>query len=221
VEIFRALAERMGFDDECFRDTDDDMIRALLASDHPFVQGITLDRLEREHFVRLSISPEGSAFLPFANGGFGTPSGKCELDKPNLAYTPPVESRLGSSDLRERFPLELVSSKNDDSMNSTFGNRLETDGQTSVLQMDSSDAAPRGIESGDHVRVFNDRGSVLMVAEVDGRVRRGVVRAPSVRWPKHSPNRHGINVLTSDRLTDMGGGPTIYSCLVQVEKCGD
>jgi anaerobic selenocysteine-containing dehydrogenase len=221
VEIFRALAERMGFDDECFRDTDDDMIRALLASDHPFVQGITLDRLEREHFVRLSISPEGSAFLPFANGGFGTPSGKCELDKPNLAYTPPVESRLGSSDLRERFPLELVSSKNDDSMNSTFGNRLETDGQTSLLQMDSSDAAPRGIESGDHVRVFNDRGSVLMVAEVDGRVRRGVVRAPSVRWPKHSPNRQGINVLTSDRLTDMGGGPTLYSCLVQVEKCGD
>jgi anaerobic selenocysteine-containing dehydrogenase len=221
VEIFRALAERMGFDDRCFRDSEDDMIRTLLGSEHPFLRGITLERLDVEHSIRLNISPEGTPFVPFAKGGFGTASGKCELDKANLAYTPPVESRLGSEDLRTRYPLELVSSKNDDSMNSTFGNRPDTDGQTAVLEMDAVDAAPRGIESGDRVRIFNDRGNVLMMAAVDGRVRPGVVRAPSVRWPKSMPNRTGINVLTSDRLTDMGGGPTFYSCLVQVEKCGD
>jgi anaerobic selenocysteine-containing dehydrogenase len=197
------------------------MIRTLLASGHPFLDGITLDQLDREHWVRLKISAEGTPFLPFANGGFGTASGKCELDRPNLAYVPPTESRLGSDDLRARYPLELVSSKNDDSMNSTFGNRPDTDRDTAVLQMDAGDALPRGIETGDRVRVFNDRGSVLLKAEVDGRVRAGVVRAPSVRWPKLSANREGINVLTSDRLTDMGGGPTFYSCLVQVEKCGD
>src|SRR5450432_306356 len=79
VEIFRLLAGRMGFEDQCFRDSEDDMIRTLLNSDHPFVKGITLEQLDREHSVRLNVSPEGTPFLPFAQGGFGTPSGKCEF----------------------------------------------------------------------------------------------------------------------------------------------
>jgi anaerobic selenocysteine-containing dehydrogenase len=115
----------------------------------------------------------------------------------------------------------LVSSKNDDSMNSTFGWRADVDGQTSVLDMHEADAGQRGIRDGDAVRVFNDRGSVLLRARVDGGVRSGVVRAPSVRWNKRSPDHNGINVLTSDRLTDKGGGPVFYSCLVEVARCGD
>ena len=74
---------------------------------------------------------------------------------------------------------------------------------------------------GDRVRVFNDRGSCLLRAEVDGLVREGVVRAPAVRWGKLSADGHSANALTSDRLTDIGGGPVFYSCLVQVERCGD
>ncbi|MEO8131394.1 MAG: molybdopterin dinucleotide binding domain-containing protein, partial [Bryobacteraceae bacterium] len=221
VEIFRLLAQRMGFEDSCFRDTEDDMIRTLLASEHPHVKGITLEQLERENYVRLHISEPGTAFLPFAQGGFGTPSGKAELGKDNLEYTAPVESRLGSQDLRERFPLELISSKNDDSMNSTFGNRADTDAQTDRLAMCAADAAARSIEHGDRVRVFNDRGSCLLTADVDGVVNAGVVRAPSVRWGKKSANGQGINALTQETLTDLGGSPAFYSCLVQVERCGD
>ena len=221
VEIFRLLAERMGFDDACFRDTEDDMIRTLLASGHPFLEGITLERLDRERSVRLNVAPEGEPFLPFAKGQFGTASGKCEFAAESLDYVPPVESRLGSERLRSRFPLELIASKNDDSMNSTFGNRPGTDRQTSLLAMDESDARRRGIASGDRVRVFNDRGSCFYTAQVDGVVREGVVRAPSVRWNKLGSNGYSVNVLTSDRLTDLGGGPTFFSCLVEVEKCGD
>lgn len=221
VEIFRLLAERMGFDEPCFRDSEDDMIRTLLASEHPFLSGITIERLDREHSVRLNVAREGEPFLPFANGGFGTRSGKCEFSAEALEYVPPVESRLGSAELRVRFPLEMISSKNDDSMNSTFGNRAGVDQQTSILAMHEVDAAPRGIESGDRVRAFNNRGSCFLTAEVNGGVRQGVVRAPSVRWNKLASNGHGANVLTSDRLTDIGGGPVFYSCLVEVEKCGD
>ena len=126
-----------------------------------------------------------------------------------------MESRLGAAELRAKYPLELVSSKNDDSMNSTFGYQAGTDRQTSVLWMHEEDAEPRGIRSGDAVRVFNDRGEVLLRAEVDGKVRDGVVRAPAVRWGRNA------NALTSDRLTDIGGGAVFYSCLVQVEKCED
>jgi anaerobic selenocysteine-containing dehydrogenase len=171
--------------------------------------------------VRLNVSAPGTPYQPFAQGGFGTPDGKCEFKPQDLNYVPPVESRLGDEELRTRFPLEMVSSKNDNSMNSTFGNRDETDYETSRLWMHTADAATRSIADGDLVRVFNERGSVMLQAYVNGGVRPGVVRGPSVRWPKRSPNKMGINVLAQPKLTDIGGGPTFYSCLVQVERCGD
>ena len=225
VETFRALALRMGFDDPCFRDTEDDMIRTLLDSGHPFLDGITLERLDRERFVRLNVAPgtasKDAPFLPFAQGGFGTPSGKCEFGAETLEYTPPVESRLGDETLRGKYPLELISSKNDDSMNSTFGNRDAVDEDTAILHLHPSDAEARAICTGDRVRMFNDRGSLLLKAHVDGVVQAGVVRSPSTRWLKRASDARNVNVLTSDRLTDIGGGPTFYNCLVQVERCGD
>ena len=73
------------------------------------------------------------------------------------------------------------------------------------------------IEEGDRVRVFNLRGEITLVAHVNGAVRPGVVAA-RLNWAKLSPNDTNINVLTSDRLTDLGAGATFYSALVQVEK---
>jgi len=217
VEIFRLLAERMGFDDSCFQDSEDEMIRTLLDSEHPFIKGITLEQLDREHFVRLRI-PE--PFLPFANG-FGTSDRKCHFHAETLDYTPPVESRLGAAELRAKYPLELISPKNDDSMNSTFGHRDAVDQQTATLEMHPVDAARRGIGDADRVRLFNDRGSCVLEAHVDGTVPQGVVATRSVRWGKRAPDRRNVNVLTSEVLTDVGGGPTFYSCLVEVERIGD
>ncbi len=219
VEAFRQMAFRMGFEEPCFRDSEDDMIRTLLDSDHPFIKGITLEELDRVHSVRLKVAPNGDPFLPFAEGGFATASGRCELRIPD--YAPPIESRFGSPALTAKYPLELISPKNDDSMNSTFGNRPDTDRQTAILDMHADDAAERGIVSGDAVRLYNGRGSCLLVAKVNGATRRGVVVAPAVRQPKHAPGGRTVNALTSGRLTDVGNGATFYSCLVQVEKSGD
>jgi len=221
VEFFRLLAACMGLEDTCFHDTDDDMLRTLLASDHPFIKGITLEQLDREHSVRLQIAPGNEPFLPFANGVFATPSGKCEFGAEALDYEPPVESRLGSFAKKSQYPLEMITAKAHDSMNSTFGNASWAQRETAVIQINRSDAAQRGISNGDRVRVFNGRGSCLLTADVDGAVEPGVVSAPSVRWGKLAPETGHVNMLTSDRLTDLGGGPTFYSCLVEVEKCGD
>jgi anaerobic selenocysteine-containing dehydrogenase len=218
TEVFRRLARRMGFEDACFSDTEDDMMRTVLDSGHPFLDGISLERLDREHSVRLRI---GDPFLPFANGGFGTPSGKCEFHAETLGYEPPVESRAGDRGLAARFPLEMISPKNGNSMNSTFGNRSEVDAQTAVVTLHPADAAPRGIGTGDAVRIFNDRGQCVLRASVSDTIAEGVVCAPSVRWPKLAPDGNTVNMLTSQRLTDKGGGPAFYSCLVQVEKIGD
>ena len=218
VDVFRQLALRMGFSDPCFRDSEDDMIRTLLDSPHPFVRGITLEELERDRSVRLRL-PE--PFQPFSAGGFGTPDGKCHFHAEDLDYTPPVESRHGDTSLRRKYPLELISPKNDDSMNSTFGHRDAVDLQTATLHLNAADAGQRGIHSSDQLRVYNDRGSCVLVAQVDDTVRPGVVCAPAVRWGKRAPGKRSINALTSERLTDSGGGPTFYSCLVQVERIGD
>jgi anaerobic selenocysteine-containing dehydrogenase len=218
VEVFQLLAKRMGFNDPCLYESEDDMIRTLLDSDHPFVKGITLEELDREYFVRLRIP---QPFLPFAEGNFGTASGKCEFHSETIDYTPPVESRHGDAELRGKYPFELISPKNDDSMNSTFGHRDEVDRQTATLHVHAEDAARLGIQENDQVRVFNGRGSCILSASIDGAVRPGVLCAPSVRWNRRAPGKRGLNVLTSERLTDAGGGPTFYSCLVQVEKIGD
>jgi anaerobic selenocysteine-containing dehydrogenase len=217
-EVFRRLAARMGFGDACFRDTDDDMIRTALGSGHPFLDGITLDRLESEHSVRLRVP---DPFRPFAEGGFGTPSGKCDFRAETLGFEPPVESRAGDRKLAARYPLELISPKNDDSMNSTFGYRPDTDAHTAVLTIHPDEAKPRGIATGDAVLIFNDRGKCVLRAHVLPTVARGVVCAPAVRWPKLAPGGNSVNMLTSQRLTDKGGGPTFYSCLVEVQKAGD
>jgi anaerobic selenocysteine-containing dehydrogenase len=216
VEIFRLLAKRLGFADACFDDTEDDMIRALLASPSPYLRGITLERLDAERSIRLAVSPSGEPFLPFAAGGFKTSSGKFEFGAPSLAYTPPVESRWGDAALAREYPLELISAKNDDSMNSTFGHRAAVDTQTSVLSIHPLDAAPRGIVQGMPVEVFNGRGACFLRAEFDDQLPQRVLRARSVRWNKHAPARMGVNHLTSERLTDLGDGPTFYSCLVDV-----
>ena len=215
TEVFRQLAARMGFDEPCFQASDDDMIRTLLTGGHPFLNGITLERLEAEHSVRLNL---GETFLPFANGGFGTPSGKCEFRAESLSYEAPVESRAGDQTLARRFPLELITPKNDDSMNGTFGYKADVDAQTAVLVMHPADAAPRGIVSGDQVRLRNDRGTCVLTAEVAEKVAVGVISATAVRWPKLSPGGNSVNMLTTQRLADLGGGPAFYNCLVEAER---
>lgn len=221
VEVFRELGLRMGFDDECFRESEDDMIRGLLHSGHPFLEGITLEQLEREHSVRLKVAPNGDAYQPYREGGYGTPDGKCDFRAESLDYQPPVESRHGSDELRREYPLELISPKNDDSMNSTFGHRDAVDLQTATAHISPADAAARGIRTSDQVRIFNGRGSVILIATVDDSVPPGVVCAPAVRWGKRASDKRNVNAVTSDRLTDMGGGPTFYSCLVELERIGD
>ena len=216
-EVFRRLAKYCGFTEPCFTETDDNLIRTALTSGHPFLNDISLERLEQERSIRLNVSPAGEPFLPFANG-FSTPDGKCDLGAAGLDYVPPVESRGGDQVLRSRFPLELISPKSHNAMNSTFGGTAALNAETAALTVHPADAASRNIASGDRLRIYNERGEAFLFAHVAHEVMPGVVATPSVRWAGASPNGRNINALVSERLTDIGGGPTFYSCLVEIEK---
>jgi anaerobic selenocysteine-containing dehydrogenase len=218
TEIFRRLAGRMGLDEACLQDSDDEMIRQTLASTSKFLRGITLEELDRMHFIRLRVTQGCEPFLPFAEGGFGTSDGRFHFHASTLDYRPPVESRYGEPSLIDRFPLEMISPKNDDSMNSTFGNREDVDRQTSIVKIHPIDAQKRNIRSGDQVRLYNERGSIEFQACVGDTVVTGVVSVPSTRWPSKASDGKNVNILTSERVTDIGNGPVFYSCMVQVER---
>ncbi len=251
VDLFRALAERMGFEDNCFQETVDSMIDRALDSPNPRLKGITRNRLESAHRIRLNfesstthvgmgrvgtgaspVQAERSSaaaaepFLPFAEGNFPTPSGKAEfysetlqrqgLD-PVVAFTPPEESRHGSK--ATGFPLELLARKPDNHLNSSFANVPSVRAMEpwiGDLEMHPADARARGVRDGDRVRAFNSRGEIVLQARVDGSVAPGVVAA-RLDWARFSPGGHNINVLTSEKLADMGNAATFYSVCVEVE----
>jgi molybdopterin guanine dinucleotide-containing S/N-oxide reductase-like protein len=243
VELFRCLASRMGFDDECFSESVDEMIDGALTSRNPCLQGITRERLEREGHVRLNFNGKWSVasgqpeqqngepnlaepFLPFAHGNFRTPSGKAELYSeamkalgldPVVEFTPPAESRHGTD--RTKFPLELLARKADNFLNSTFSNlsSVQSMEDGDLLEMHSTDAQARGIVDGSAVRVYNNRGEIFLKVRVDGAVQPGVVSA-RLHWAKLSPGFRNINVLTSEKLSDLGNSATFYSVLVEVES---
>ncbi len=236
VWLFSQLAQTMGFTQQCFRDTEEQLIRQALAigldgrSKNPGMEHITFEDLKEQGHIPLAFhrEPESAPFLPFASGPLPTPSGKIEFYSAALAakgqdpvpsFIPPVESRW--SENAKRFPLEFLSRKADNYMNSTFANldthrRMEA-GTSQRLEMHPADAKIRGIADGDKVRVWNDRGEILLTALVDGRVAEGVV-AGRMDWAKYNEGEVNVNALTSERLTDIGAGATFYSVLVDVAK---
>ena len=226
AEVFRRLAARMEFTEECFRDSDDDLARQAIGSGHANLAGIDWDTLKKNGWQRLALP---KTFAPFAKGGFHTPSGKCEFysealkaqgHDPLPGYNPPAESVASNPALAARYPLAFISPPVRNFLNSSFANLKrfrDLEGEPS-LELHSADAAARGIREGDAVRVFNDRGSFTLRARVNDKPRRGVVVAPSVWWKKHSPDRRNANELTSQRTADMGGAATFYDCLVEVER---
>ena len=215
TEIFRLLAARMGFTEPCFADDDLSLCRQT------YGDSVDFDALLRDGFVHL---PWPDA--PFAQGGFPTPSGKCEFNSPRLAdagldplpdYLPNYERPAPGS----TYPLAMISPPGRNALNSSFVNVQSlhpTPGP--VLEIHPVDAAARGIANGALVRAFNDRGSYLCRAEVSARARPGVVVGLGIWWRKMGPGGTNVNELTSQALTDLGRAPTFYDCAVEVERAG-
>jgi anaerobic selenocysteine-containing dehydrogenase len=229
ADVFRGLAALMGFEEECFKDSDEEIARQALATDHPALRGITLEAVRERGWMRLNV-PE--TFAPFAEGNFPTPSGKCELVSTQMRaigmdevpdFIAPSESTASAPELARRFPLALLTPAAHAFLNSTFANLPKQLRQElrPFVEIHPTDAAARRIEDGDRVRAFNERGSCELWAVVTTRARPGVVVSPSVWWNKLSPGGTNVNQLTSQTLTDIGGGATFYDALVEIRRVTD
>lgn len=224
VELFSALGRHMGFTEEAFTDGEEELIAAALSGGHPRFEGITPDSLNRAKQLPLVLPRnEAGEVLPFSGPGwFPTAEGKAAL-LPVPRWQPCVESPANAT-LAARFPLQFLSRKADNYMNTTFANlpaHQAMERRTAgVLEMHADDAQQRELASDDQVEVWNERGRLQLSLRVDGALPRGVVAA-RLDWQKLSPDGQNVNALTSQRLTDLGGGATFYSTLVQVAKVRD
>ncbi|GKT22482.1 molybdopterin oxidoreductase family protein [Acidovorax sp. SUPP3334] len=216
TRIFRDLAARMGYTDPCFADDDEAMCRQAFG-----------DRIDFAQLLEIGFAPLPLPDAPFAEGGFHTPSGKCEFYSERLASQglAPVPVHVPNHELPQpggRYPLAMISPPARNFLNSTFVNvqslrNIETQ---PVLEIHPDDATPRGIADGSLVRVFNDRGSYECHAAVNDRARPGVVNGLGIWWRKFGVNGTNVNELTSQALTDIGAAPTFYDCVVEVEASG-
>jgi anaerobic selenocysteine-containing dehydrogenase len=214
TQIFRELAHKMGFTEACFEDSDKALCQQAYGGEVDF------DLLLAQGFATLPV-----ADAPFAKGNFPTPSGRCEFFSQRLAergldglpdHVPNHEAAQTST----VFPLAMISPPARNFMNSTFVNvkSLQDMEGRPLLEIHPQDAAARGIQTGDRVRVYNDRGAHHCHANVCERARPGVVNGLGVWWRKLGLDGTNVNQLTSQNLTDLGRGPTFYDCLVEVAR---
>jgi anaerobic selenocysteine-containing dehydrogenase len=223
-EIFRRLARRMGLAEPSLQDDDLTLIRQAIDSPSPNLKGITLETLLERGWTRLNLP---KPFLPFADGAFLTPSGKCELYSARMeqmgldplpAFTAPYEFPENVPELAARYPLTLISSPAHQFLNSSFVNigSLRRAAREPECLLHPEDAERRGIGVGARVVIHNDRGAFTAVARIEPTIRPGVVWAPSIWWGKFAADGANANQTTSQRETDMGRGPVFYDNLVEV-----
>lgn len=207
--IFKQLAARMQLDDPVFSMTTEELAAELLDSDHPHVRDITFDALRAKRSIRLNL-PED--FRPYAAGS-NFPDRKIRFS--------PAPSQLEFEERpTENFPLRLISPPGPYIVNTSLGNLqslVKAAGGEPQVVVHPADAAAAGIEDGQRIHITSQSGSILRRAIVSTDAKRGVVVALGQWWPKLAPDKKSLNELTTERLTDLGGGSTFGNVTVRIE----
>jgi anaerobic selenocysteine-containing dehydrogenase len=226
LDTFNRLARALGFREPCFRQSDRDVIADILALDHPALAGISLQRLRADGWAEAAVAPMHARF---GREPLPTPSGKIELYSERMAadgfeplpvYMPPRESPEGSPQRFARYPLFFLTPSAHSILNSNYAGEpgwVVADKRPTLL-LHPADAEARGIKDGDKVRVFNDRGAVVLWARLTGDVRAGVVASTGQWWSRHYLDGGNANFTTPDFTADMGGGSAFNTNLVEVAR---
>jgi anaerobic selenocysteine-containing dehydrogenase len=214
TELFRRLAHALGRTEPWLFESDESMLRAALGSGHPWLEGITYERLWEEGFVRLKASED---WRPFAHGGFATPSGKAELYSASLLARG-HDPLPWSGEIRTGGGLQLITGKQLHFLNSGYSHidRHRRRAGELFIEIHPDDARARGVAAGDAVRVWNGRGDVRAVCAVSERVRPGVAWMPYGGLTDAGGAAQSVNVLTPEEPTDWGGGSGLYDTFVEV-----
>src|SRR5258706_1909538 len=212
TEIFRRLAERFGFSDAAFRESDAELMDDALNGDDPRMQGIRPSQVPLYRALRMEFSGEEPVL--FQNVSPRTPSGKVELGSATLdasygaalpAYRP----------VSSPYPLTLITPASDQRITSTFGGLAVNDG-TPVLEMHPADAGARGLVDGSQVKVWNELGEVFLPLRITAAVRSGVVSSEKGAWLRTSRNGQTVSALAPTHKADLAHGACYNDARVEV-----
>ncbi|HEV2127284.1 MAG TPA: molybdopterin oxidoreductase family protein [Thermomicrobiales bacterium] len=225
-DVMRALAERMGYDEPWLRQEPDAIIKEVLcatARANPLLEGITLERLQREGTVPYSFGTVSD--IPFEGGTFPTHDGRIQLRcdamlEHNVDPLPDYTGPESPDEAREDGSLRLLSGAAHHFVNSSMANQpnLERKEGRPTLEISPADAERLGVSDGQIVRVYNERGSALLHASVTDGVRPGVVVSTKGRWGQRSLDGRNVNQLTTDELSDLGGGSSFHGTRVFIAQ---
>jgi len=229
-EMFRRLARAMGYDEPCFSQSDEDMIRELIDPEvNPLFEGVSFEQLQRNGWARANT--DSPRRLGVNSGKWPTPSGKIEIYSEALAElgVDPLPAHvdetegLSSAAASGRYPLQVISAATHYFIGASFQHvpRLQEMMARPTFEVSAADAGARGIGNGDYCRLYNDRGEVFGHALIVDGLLPGVIGAQ--KQLQGSRQRGGVNVnaLISQREADMGRGPVFFSTLAEVEKVKD
>lgn len=217
TEIFRRLAARFGFEEPCFRTSDAELMDEAIDLDDPRLGGVRPSRISTTRAQRMS-GADGAPLVLFKNVFPATPSGKVELVSDVLAQRWGAAARIAGWRASESlFPLMLISPASDKRISSTLGG-LDGSLRPPKLLMHPRDAAERGLQSGADVRLWNDRGEVILPLQVTDAVRPGVVASEKGAWLCTSRTGQTISALVSaDMRADLAEGACFNDTRVEVE----
>ena len=240
-EIFRRLAKRFGFEEECFKWSDTECLQHYIDWNSPACKDIDLDYLKKHGYARINVGTKDNR-APHKEGKFPTPSGKCEFrvvgaknfvagpfrqmyeafqpgeDIPELPdYVPSKETASANPALAKKYPLNILAPKSHGFINSSYANienKLKAQGEQFVM-IHPLDAEERGIKNGDRAKVFNDRGFFEAISKITTDVNKGIVVTTLGYW--RQLNNGVVNSVSSNAFGDMGNSPTSHDCLVEVQ----
>lgn len=236
LDMFAEVAQKMG-QGQYFNKTADDYISLLLSG---LPSGLTLDTLKEKAVVPLadqdyftsSYQPITHPYVPFYQQHFPTPSGRIEFyveslvpyNMPMPIYKEPIEASP-TNPLYQKYPLNLITSHTRFRTHSQWNNLpwLREIYPKSFIEINPTDAGKRGINDGDMVTVFNDRGSIQLVARLTDGIRPGVVNAYQGDWQEFP--KATVNMLTHQKVNPaqsvvflFQSNTAYYDVLVDVKK---
>jgi anaerobic selenocysteine-containing dehydrogenase len=218
TEIFRRIAARFGFTEPCFKADDAELMDDAIDGADPRLGGIRPSEIATRRAVQMA-GPDGEPLSLFDNIFPATPSGKIELRSEALAERWGAVALLPSWRKSEAaYPLRLISPASDKRISSTLGD-LKASRNAPPLLMHPDDAAYRGLTQGNQVRVWNERGEVILRLAMTDAVRPGVVASEKGAWLMTSPTGQTISALVSaDLKADLAEGACFNDTPVEVSR---
>jgi anaerobic selenocysteine-containing dehydrogenase len=208
--FFQELATRLHQTDPCLQWNEVRIIEELLKSTNPRLAGITAERLMQERSVKLNLE---STQLPYSNGS--------NFEDGKIRFSPAPQQLTFEVQPTHEFPLRLISPPGPFILNTSMGNVPEViriaGGEPQVV-VHPQDAKKAGIRDQDRIRIVSNSGSISRKVIVSDDALQGVLVALGQWWPKLAPDRKGLNDITDERLTDLGGGSTFGNPVVRIEK---